>query len=189
MTSKKKSFILYDGDIECVEHLTTKQAGLLLKAIVNLRVTGEAPDFGDDVALKILFHQITSHIAMNEEKYRQSCERNAKAARKRWQSKAMQKDAHASTRMQTDANECYNDNDNDNENVIDNDIDNVNENENDDVNENDNAHPASALISGRESEKTAKPNINSFYYFTQADKFREDALEKYRKLMAEGSSE
>jgi hypothetical protein len=164
MSNKKKSFILYDGDIECVDHLTTNQAGLLLKAIVNLRMTGEMPDFDDDTALKILFHQISSHMAMNEEKYRQTCERNAKAAQKRWQSKSVPKNTDASERIKTDANRCYNDNDNDN--GID--IDNVNDMDNDI--ENDASAPT--------SYNCAEPPVITV----------DSLLAKYRKILAERSS-
>ena len=169
MKTKQKSFILYDDDLECVQHLTTEQAGQLLKAIVNLRSTGEVPDFGDDTALKILFHQIAIHIAINEEKYRQSCERNAQAARKRWKDNTKQNNAYASECMRTHANGCYNDNDNDNDNDIDIDIDI------DNVNDIDIENNASALTSGSGAET---PRITV-----------DDILSKYRKIIAERASQ
>ena len=139
MKVKKKSFILYDDDVSCVEHLSTQQAGQLLKAIVNLRATGEVPDFGSDAALKILFHQITTHIAINEERYQKICERNSQIARKRWDTKdtsayeSVPKDASAYESVPESTKRCLNDNDNDNVNDNKNDIDN--DNVNDNVNE------------------------------------------------------
>ena len=129
MKEKKKSFILYDSDIACVHLLTTVQAGQLLQAIANLRTDGVSPDFGDDAALKILFHQITSHIAINEEKYQKICERNAAIARKRWSSKRSE-DANAYESIPEDTKLYLNDNENENEN------ENENDNDNDDVNVN-----------------------------------------------------
>ena len=145
MKAKKKSFILYDDDISCVEHLTTMQAGKLLKALVNLRIYGEVPDLGNDAALKILFQQITSHISINEEKYQQICERNALIARKRWNRKDTEdasayenvpKDASAYENVPESTKRCYNENENDNKNdyVYDNKNVNVNETENENAN-------------------------------------------------------
>lgn len=131
MKEKKKSFILYDSDIACVHLLTTVQAGQLLQAIANLRTDGVAPDFGDDAALKILFHQIASHIAINEEKYQKICERNAAIARKRWSSKHSE-DANAYESIPEDTKLYLNDNKNENENEN----ENENDNDNDDVNVN-----------------------------------------------------
>lgn len=177
MSKKKKSFILYDDDIACISHLTIKQSGKLLQAIVNLRINGEVPDFGDDAALKILFHQITSHISMNEEKYKIVCEQRALSAKKRWDTKEhmqndanackpMQMHANAYKAMQSDANRCYNDNDNDNDNGID--IDNVNDMDNDIEN------GASAPTSYNCAEP---PDITV-----------DSLLAKYRKILAERSS-
>lgn len=173
MKEKKKSFILYDDDIACVQHLTTAQAGKLLQAIVNLRIDGEVPDFGNDAALKILFHQITTHITMNEEKYQKTCERNAKIARQRWNSKGTEdvstyeivpKDANAYERIPKDTKRCYNDNENDNknnnDNVYDNKNDNVNEieNENENVNESENENKPLRPFSINEAIK--KPDFD-----------------------------
>ena len=162
MKTKQKSFILYDDDVECVTHLSTNQAGQLFKAIANLRITGEVTDFGGDTALKILFHQISNHIAINEEKYRQTCERNAQAARKMWKDKSKQTHTHASECMRTHANASYNDNDND--------IDNDNENDNENENEND--------IDIEDDNDAEAPTITV-----------DAILAKYRKIIAERASQ
>ena len=168
MKTKKKSFILYDDDIACVSHLTTKQAGKLLQAIVNLRINGEVPDFGDDAALKILFHQITTHIALNEEKYQKTCEKNAEIARKRWNSKeakATEKDANTDQNVPENANayeeapkstkRCYNDNENKNKNENNYDYDNKNVNVNDNVNKKDNGN-------GKDNERSYFSTLGAF---------------------------
>lgn len=164
MKTKQKSFIFYDSDLECVEFLSNKQIGTLFKAIAKYRLEEVLPDFSEDAALNILFHQITTHMAMNEEKYKTICEQRSLAARKRWDAKEkemVQEDANASKCIQDDAKRCYNDNVND----IDNDIDNVNdidiENEND----------ASALTSGSGAEA---PTITV-----------DALLAKYRKIIDE----
>ena len=175
MKEKKKSFILYDDDIACVQHLTTAQAGKLLQAIVNLRVDGEVPDFGNDAALKILFHQITTHITMNEEKYQKTCERNAKIARQRWNSKGTEdvstyeivpKDANAYERIPKDTKRCYNDNENENDNknnndnVYDNKNDNVNEIENENANVNESENENEPLRPFSINEAIKKPDFD-----------------------------
>ena len=124
MKTKQKSFILYDSDMFCLRYLTDKQAGILFKSIAALREDAPLPDISSDSALSIAFHQISAHMAMNEEKYAKICEQRAKAAEKRWR-----KDANASVCIQEDTKECYNDNDNDIDNDIDNENDNVNDND------------------------------------------------------------
>lgn len=140
MKTKQKSFILYDSDMFCLRYLTDKQAGILFKSIAALREDAPLPDISSDSALSIAFHQISAHMAMNEEKYAKICEQRAKAAEKRWR-----KDANASVCIQEDTKECYNDNDIVIDNENDNDIDN--DNENDIVNDNDND-----IVIGNENE-------------------------------------
>ena len=169
MNTKQKSFVFYDDDLKCIEYLSVEQVGILFQAIAASRSGKEIPDISNDPAVNILFHQISNHIAINEEKYKQSCERNAKAARKRWQSKTMPKYADASECMQAHTNGCYNDNDNDIDIDIDNDIDN------DIVNDIDNDNDASARTSGSGANE---PTITM-------DAF----LAKYRKIIAERASQ
>ena len=165
MKNKQKSFVFYDDDIKCIEYLSVKQTGLLFQAIAASRLGREIPDITNDQAVSILFHQISNHIKINEEKYRLSCERNAKAAQKRWQNKNMQSNANASECIKTNANGCYNDNDND----IDIDIDN----DNDIVNDID--YEVSAPNSG---SNTQAPTITV-----------DGMLAKYRKIIAERASQ
>ncbi|MBO5937711.1 MAG: hypothetical protein J6V06_09750 [Clostridia bacterium] len=185
MKEKKKSFILYDDDIECVSHLTTKQAGKLLQAIVNLRINGEVPDFGNDAALKILFHQITSHIALNEEKYKIICEQRALSAKKRWEAREnKQNDANASNPMQTDANRCYNDNENENKNDIVNEYENENEYETENENANGNEKDNEALCAFSIDEAIKKPN----YDMSSVENFFASATAMANQGLHRGSS-
>ena len=167
MKNTQKSFVFYDDDIKCIEYLSVEQAGLLFQAIAASRLGRKIPDITNDQAVSILFHQISSHIAINEEKYRLSCERNAKAAQKRWQNKNMQSNSNASECIKTNANGCYNDNDNDNynDNDNDNDIDNVNDID----------YEVSAPNSG---SNTQAPTITV-----------DGMLAKYKKIIAERASQ
>ena len=81
---KKGTFLLYDIDLESITYLSDMQMARLLRAIIGYRLKGETTDFSDDAALKIIFHQITEHISLNEEKYKTLCEKNSEIAKKRW---------------------------------------------------------------------------------------------------------
>ena len=118
----KGSFIVYDVDLQSLDYLTYEQIGRLFSALSKHRLQGIKPDFGDDRALQILFHQMSEHIAINEEKYKATCKRNAESAKKRWSDK---NDARACAGMPTDANACVYDTDTDTDN--DNDTDTVTE--------------------------------------------------------------
>ena len=108
MKTKQKSFIFYDSDLECVEFLSNKQIGTLFKAIAKYRLEEVLPDFSEDAALNILFHQITTHMAMNEEKYKAICELRAAAAKKRWAKEDgdTQDDADVYMDITGDTSEC-----------------------------------------------------------------------------------
>ena len=80
----KGSFILYDVDLKSVQYLSKEQAGELFLAISKYRLEGVEPDFEGDTALNIIFHQITEHIAINEEKYKAICQKKSEAMKKRW---------------------------------------------------------------------------------------------------------
>ena len=118
------TFILYDIDLEALDFLTKKQVGELFIALKNNRLKGATPDFGSDKTLKVIYHQITKHIAINEEKYAQICKRNSENAKKRWQKDRNilpHTDAYES--IQSDTNVCLYDTDtvtdNDNDTVTD----------------------------------------------------------------------
>lgn len=112
----KGSFIVYDVDLQSLDYLTYEQIGRLFSALSKHRLQGIKPDFGDDRALQILFHQMSEHIAINEEKYKATCKRNAESAKKRWSDK---NDARACAGMPTDANACVYDTDTDTDNDTD----------------------------------------------------------------------
>ncbi len=98
----KGSFILYDVDLNSVGFLTENQAGKLFLSLAKYRLCGVEPDFSDDIALKILFHQISEHIAINEEKYKEACAKKSEAAKKRWN----KNDANECSIMQMQKSEC-----------------------------------------------------------------------------------
>lgn len=125
----KGSFILYDTDLESVEFLNENQRGRLFSALLNYRLHSEQPDLNDDVAVKILFHQMRDHIAINEKKYKEICEKRSEASKKRWSAEndsKIQMNANEYKCTEKNANVYLNDNENDNDIV--NDIENDNEN-------------------------------------------------------------
>jgi hypothetical protein len=103
----KGSFILYDIDLESVRFLTKEQVAEFFIASVDNILDGNSPDFGNDSALKLLYHQITSHIALNEEKYKALSNKRSEAAKKRWN----KTDANECKAMQNDAKLCLYDTD------------------------------------------------------------------------------
>ena len=121
----KGSFIVYDVDLESLNFLTDKQAGCLFHAIADYRLEGKEPDFGKDSTLKVLFHQITQHIEINEEKYKALSIKRSEAAKKRWNKNACAYDA-----LQSDAKQCLYDNDTVNDTVTVNDTETVNDTDN-----------------------------------------------------------
>ena len=110
----KGSFILYDKDLQGVMLLSDYQAGKLFKALAKYRLEGELTSFGNNLTLTVIFQQLVDHIAINEEKYKALCERNAQSAKKRW-NKALSDDGLCAG-MPTYASVCIYDNDNDNGN-------------------------------------------------------------------------
>lgn len=78
------SFILYDSLAVQTEAMTDSQLGKLLRCIFAYRRTGEAPDPNDDPMVWAIFGFVRSHLDDNEEKYRQTCQRNRENAQKRW---------------------------------------------------------------------------------------------------------
>lgn len=117
----KGSFILYDKDLQGVMLLSDYQAGKLFKALAKYRLEGEITSFDNNLTLTVMFQQLIDHIAINEEKYKALCERNAQSAKKRW-NKALSDDGLCAG-MPTYASACIYDNDNDNDNDDDNDND------------------------------------------------------------------
>ena len=112
----KGTFILYDIDLESLEFLSKEQVGELFTGLAQYRLKDIQPEFGNDGALKIIFHQITEHIRLNEEKYQSVCKRNSESAKKRWANK---KNACECEGIQADTKRCLYDTDNDTDNVTD----------------------------------------------------------------------
>lgn len=123
---KKGSFILYDSDLQGVLLLTVHQAGKLLKALAKYRLEGIESDFGNDVAVAILYRQIIDHIAINEEKYNEACKKRSETMKKKWnERKNTENGSTLYSTIDKSSDSYIYDNDNYNEN----DIDNVNDND------------------------------------------------------------
>lgn len=78
------SFILYDSLAVQTESMTDSQLGKLLRCIFAYRKTGEVPDPNDDPMVWAIFGFVRSHLDENEEKYRQTCQKNRENVQKRW---------------------------------------------------------------------------------------------------------
>lgn len=98
---KKGTFILYDVDLESADYLSDSQVARLFRAIIKYRLDGTSPDFSDDAALKIIFHQISQHIALNEEKYQETCAKRSEAIKKRWNKEKNNTNEYKSIEMNT----------------------------------------------------------------------------------------
>lgn len=75
-----------------VQKLSAERAAALFNAILSYNLTGEVPDFGDDLALEMLFDVMRTDFDANNKKYEQKMEETvaarsaagAKGAEKRW---------------------------------------------------------------------------------------------------------
>lgn len=106
------TFILYDVDLESVRFLAKEEVAELFIALTEYRLADTIPDFGDNRTLKVLFHQITKHISINEKKYEELCKRNSEIAKKRWQNS---KNTNAYESITSDTNVCLYDTETDTE--------------------------------------------------------------------------
>lgn len=84
MASKKNSFILYDSFKDVFDELNDEQAGRLIKAIFEYKVTGSEPEL--DGLLKMAFIPIRQAINRDIAKYEATCKRNRESIKKRWNS-------------------------------------------------------------------------------------------------------
>ncbi len=139
----KGSFILYDSDLKALELLTKSQVGTLFKALAGYRLRGEEPDFGKNVAVDIIFRQIVTHIEINEEKYRATCEKKSEAMKKRWSRDEKSKPIVKDSTLYYSAEEG----------LLLGDNDNVNENENENENDNDTENDTDACGAKRENKR------------------------------------
>lgn len=79
--AEKKSFVLYHDSREQIEMLTDEQAGKLLKALMEFAVSGEEPALSDPM-VRLMFSVLSAQIRRDNEKYIETCERNAQNGRK-----------------------------------------------------------------------------------------------------------
>ena len=107
----KGTFILYDIDLESIDYLSDVQVSRLFRAIIKYRLKGITPDFSDDAALKIIFHQISEHIALNEKKYKEKCKKNSESAKKRWEKEKSKTAEKQCDSISAHTNECLYDTD------------------------------------------------------------------------------
>ena len=108
MSVKKNSMIIRLEGREQVELLTNEQSGILFKALLRYAAGDELPEM--DATTKMCFMFIRQQIDRDNAAYNERCEKNAEAARRRWDANAcerMQTHANGCERMQTDANACY----------------------------------------------------------------------------------
>lgn len=81
----KKSFILFNDQIEVFDSLSDDDAGKLIKSIYKYANTGKTDTLSG--LLKIVFIQFKNGIDRNDEKYEKVCERNKMNIEKRWNNK------------------------------------------------------------------------------------------------------
>ena len=74
--NNRKSFLFYFDWDKYVQKMTDEQAGILLKAILDLAIRGVYPDFSSDLALELSFIGIGDTIVRDTDKYVEKCKRN-----------------------------------------------------------------------------------------------------------------
>ena len=85
--SRKKSFILYNDQVEIFRELSPEQAGYLIKHIYDYSLGIETTSF-QDPSIKIAFIIIRGQMDRDFEKYKQKCEKNRQNINKRYEGKA-----------------------------------------------------------------------------------------------------
>jgi len=115
LSNSKKSFLLYNDQIDIINELTDEQAGTLMKMVYRYS-GGESPDEIIDPTIKLTFIMLKSQIDRDKEKYDLQCKKNKENAIKRWE----KRNATASDRMPPDAKYADTDNDNVTDTVTDN---------------------------------------------------------------------
>ena len=88
----KASFLLYTEDLIDLGKLTDKEAGQLLKAIVEYQTTGVLPE-KLPVRADIMFGYIRRSLDKNREKYEKTCKARAEAGKKGGRPKKSEEDA------------------------------------------------------------------------------------------------
>ena len=133
----KGSFIIYDSDLKSIDYLTDAQVGKLFRAIKAHRLEDKTLSLGKNCALNMLYDQMMEHIAINEQKYKATCEMRSETMKKRWSEKKSTIVDNSALPSTIVKGSLLSDNDNDididividNENENENDIDIVNDNE------------------------------------------------------------
>ena len=109
--SRKKSFILYNDQIEIFKELSPEQAGHLIKHVYDYSSGIETTSF-QDPSIKIAFIMIKGQMDRDSEKYTQKCEKNRQNINKRYEGKT----TTVYDRIRPDTNHTDNDSDNDSDN-------------------------------------------------------------------------
>lgn len=73
--SEKKSFVLYYDLEQHVQLLSDEQLGRLLRAVFAYEIRGEITEFNDPM-LSLCFSFIKVQLDIDNEKYRERCEKN-----------------------------------------------------------------------------------------------------------------
>lgn len=129
----KKSFVMLETWGVLFDNLSCENAGILIKAIYDYE-RGKDVEIEDPVLMSV-YHMIRETLSENDEKYKETCEKRAKAGEQGGLSKSKQKKANANKRKQMLTNatkskqtdpdnedEYEDDNDNDDEDVNEDDI-------------------------------------------------------------------
>lgn len=82
-----KGFFTYFHHANTLEMLSDEQAGRLYKALMRYGNTGEEADFGDDLALDVMFSLFQKEIDYNFERYNEICKARSEAGKKSAQAK------------------------------------------------------------------------------------------------------
>lgn len=107
MANWKRSFLLYADVVHTVDKLSNEKAGELFKHILSY-VNDQDPTTNDPL-IEIAFEPIKQSLKRDLQKYKETCKKNRDNARKRWD----KKNATASDRMPSDANDADSDSDSD----------------------------------------------------------------------------
>ena len=107
--SRKKSFILYNDQIEIFKELSPEQAGHLIKHVYDYSSGIETTSF-QDPSIKIAFIMIKGQMDRDSEKYTQKCEKNRQNINKRYEGKTTT--VYDRIRPSTKATDTDNDTDN-----------------------------------------------------------------------------
>ncbi len=107
----KESFLLYKSFYEPIKALSTEVKGALLEAIYEYQISGAEPPATSPAYMAFLFFK--NQFRLDDIKYDETCEANKTNAKMRWH----KKDASASDRMRSYANDADKEKDKENANV------------------------------------------------------------------------